>query len=96
MEYEQSECIAGTDTVCGSCEVCEWTSDAMELGCKDTPLWWKWQNCWSTRVDEENFQRNLVDLEDLRIDTREGRRHWVWDVSIPAVSGYTQGDWTGE
>merc|ERR1711998_346139 len=30
MEYEISPCTAGTNRICGSCKVCEWSSDEME------------------------------------------------------------------
>ena len=95
MEYELVECSAGSNTECATCAVCEWSNDAHELGCEGSPVWWRLKNCWFDK-DGNKVQRNLVDLEDLRIDTRQGRRHWVWDVAIPEVYGYAQGDWTAD
>jgi len=95
MEYELVECSAGSNTECSTCAVCEWSNDAHELGCEGSPVWWRLKNCWFDK-DGNKVQRNLVDLEDLRIDTRQGRRHWVWDVAIPEVYGYAQGDWTAD
>lgn len=93
MEYEIDECTAGSDTLCGSCEVCEWSTAQMETGCRGSPYWWKLSNCWFDK-DGNTISRNMVDLEDLRIDSRQSRRHWVWDENIPKVSGYFQGSWT--
>ena len=93
LEYEVEECSAGVDTVCESCLECEWLSEQMEVGCRGVPVWWFWDNCWTTE-DGVVVKRSLVDLEDLRIDNREGRHHWVWDKAIPEVYGYTQEDFT--
>ena len=62
-------------------------SPEVAKACRASPLVLPWQleNCCET-VEGEQVPCMRVPLEDLRVSTREGRRHWVFEPSIPPVS----------
>ncbi|CAM9115801.1 unnamed protein product [Ascophyllum nodosum] len=93
-EYEIRDChAAGDDRICESCLRC-FMSPEVAKACRASPLVLPWQleNCCET-VEGEQVPCMRVPLEDLRVSTREGRRHWVFEPSIPPVDGYTQNYW---
>ena len=94
-EYEITQCIAGENTLCGSCLSCYFASDLQRIGCRGTTEWWHKENCCYDR-DGNQVKCKLTQLEDHRIDARDSHRHWVWDRTYPPVpDGYEQGIWAG-
>merc|ERR1712054_567717 len=94
-EYEITQCIAGENTLCGSCLSCYFASDLQRIGCRSTTEWWHKENCCYDR-DGNQVKCKLTQLEDHRIDARDSHRHWVWDRTYPPVpDGYEQGIWAG-
>lgn len=54
--------------------------------CRDFPLvlMWQQENCCET-IESEKVPCARVVFENLRVSAREGRRHWVFESSIPPV-----------
>jgi len=90
VEYEVSQCAAGADR---TCETCQTDQECVEPSaqCEDTAKWWRQENC-CLDADGDRISCNARAEAALRIAARNGRRHWVFDQTFPAVeAGFDQG-----
>ncbi|GMH66170.1 hypothetical protein TrRE_jg12106, partial [Triparma retinervis] len=95
MEYEIGVCEGGSNRMCASCKVCEWANEAQETACSGRSKSWKNENCCKDAKGVRAKCSN-VDFQNLEIKARNGRHHWVYPDTTPAIVGYKLGDWNGD
>jgi len=94
MEYETSPCSGGVNRMCSSCEVCVWTNSKQEEACRGKSQKYKKENCCFDSAGTK-IKCSNVDFANLEIKARNGRHHWVYPDTTPAIVGYKLGDWKG-
>lgn len=87
LQYVSRKCEYGLDTICDTCEVCEFTSSAMKKQC-ESGLWhsWSMEHC-CTDAKGNKISCRARD-EALALDTAiSGRHHWAVEggVTSPQV-----------
>ena len=95
MEYETSTCQGGVNRICATCKVCQWLNSAQEEACISRSKSWRNENCC---FDKKGVQVKCgnVDFVNLEIEARNGRHHWVFPDTTPAIVGYKLGEWNGD
>jgi hypothetical protein len=86
LSYEASECTAGEDTICGTCEQCTFRNAGTQSQCAGA-IYHQWfdAHCCFDSEGRGLGSCSEVALEDMRIRTREARRHWASPQTLPFV-----------
>lgn len=84
LQYVSRKCEYGLDTICDSCEVCEFTSEAMRKECQDG-LWFSWsiEHCCT---DSKGAKISCRERDaQIALDTAiSGRHHWSVEGGLTA------------
>jgi hypothetical protein len=95
MSYETAACTGGNNRICASCKVCVWLNDKQEMACNSKQKTWRNENCcWDKNGNQ--IKCKSVDYANLEIEAKNGRHHWVFPDTTPAIEGFGIYEWSGD